>query len=96
MSTIVVQLLTIELVIPAAHSLKEKRRALRGLKDRLRKRFNVAVAEVAFQDKWQRALLAVTQVGSERQPLIADASHIRTLVEETPDVQISGFTQEWL
>lgn len=96
MSDFSIQLLTIELVIPHAQSLKDKRRVLRGVKDRLRKRFNVAVAEVAYQDKWQRAVLAITMLGSERQPLVADASHVRTLIEETPDIQVTDFHQEWL
>jgi hypothetical protein len=49
-----ISLLTIEVLIPWARSLKDKRSAVRGLKDRLRSRFNVSVAEVSFQDKWQR------------------------------------------
>jgi uncharacterized protein YlxP (DUF503 family) len=61
----VVGLLSIELFIPGAHSLKEKRMVLRGVKDRLR-RFNVAVAEVEHQDLWQRAALGVVTIaGSE-------------------------------
>ncbi len=59
----VVALLEIELYIPEAHSLKEKRMVLRGLRDRL-KTFNVAVAEVEHQDLWQRAGLAVVTVST--------------------------------
>jgi len=59
----VVALLEIELHIPEARSLKEKRMVLRGLKDRL-KTFNVAVAEVEHQDLWQRAALAVVTVAT--------------------------------
>ena len=59
----VVALLEIELYIPEARSLKEKRMVLRGLKDRL-KTFNVAVAEVEHQDLWQRAGLAVVTVST--------------------------------
>jgi uncharacterized protein len=61
----VVGLLSLELFIAAAHSLKEKRMVLRSVKDRLR-RFNVAIAEVDHQDVWQRAGLGVVTVaGSE-------------------------------
>jgi hypothetical protein len=59
----VVGLLSVELHIPGARSLKEKRMVLRGLKDRLRK-FNVAVAEVEHQDLWQRAGLGIVTVSS--------------------------------
>jgi hypothetical protein len=59
----VIGLLSVELHIPGARSLKEKRMVLRGLKDRLRK-FNVAVAEVEHQDLWQRAGLGIVTVSS--------------------------------
>ncbi len=59
-------LLTLQLRIEAAHSLKEKRHVLRGLKDRLRKRFNVSVAEVDGQETWQRSVVAVVTVSGDR------------------------------
>jgi uncharacterized protein YlxP (DUF503 family) len=58
-----VALLSIELFLPMSQSLKDKRMVLRRLKDRLRGE-NVAVAEVAHQDLWQRAGLAVVTVAS--------------------------------
>jgi uncharacterized protein YlxP (DUF503 family) len=63
---LVVALLTIELFIPGAHSLKEKRMVLRRIKDRLKK-FNVAVAEVEHHDLWQRAGLAAVTVSTDQQ-----------------------------
>ena len=61
----VVGLLSLELFIAGAHSLKDKRMVLRAVKDRVR-RFNVATAEVEHQDVWQRAGLGiVTVAGSE-------------------------------
>jgi uncharacterized protein YlxP (DUF503 family) len=62
-----VGLLTLQLHIEHAHSLKEKRHVLRSLKDRLRKRFNVSVAEVDGQDTWQRSVVAVAMVSGDRQ-----------------------------
>ncbi|MDA1312529.1 MAG: DUF503 domain-containing protein [Acidobacteria bacterium] len=59
-------LLTLHLQIEAAHSLKEKRQVVRGLKDRLRNRFNVSVAEVDGQDTWQRSVIAVVTVSGDR------------------------------
>ena len=58
---LIVGLLTLELFIPHAQSLKDKRMVLRSVKDRLKK-FNVAVAEVAHQDLWQRATLGVVAI----------------------------------
>jgi len=59
----VVGLLTVELHMAAAQSLKDKRMVLRGVKDRLRK-FNVAVAEIDHHDLWQRAALGVVTIAT--------------------------------
>ena len=91
-----ISLLTIELMIPWAHSLKDKRSAVRGLKDRLRSRFNASVAEVAYQDKWQRAIIAVCMVGSDKRLLESDMTKVRQLCEEAQDLQIADMHQQWL
>jgi uncharacterized protein len=62
-----VGLLTLELHIPEAHSLKDKRQIVRSLKDRLRKRFNVAVAEMEYQDVWSRAIIGVVTLSTAEQ-----------------------------
>ena len=62
----VVGLLTLEVHLPYAQSLKDKRQVLRSLKDRLRSHFNVAVAEVDHQDLWQRATVGVVSVSNDR------------------------------
>jgi uncharacterized protein YlxP (DUF503 family) len=54
------------LFLPTSHSLKEKRMVLRRVKDRLRGKFNVAVAEVEENDVWQRAVVGLALVGNER------------------------------
>jgi len=56
-------LLSVELFMPMSQSLKDKRMVVRRLKDRLGA-FNVAVAEVAHQDLWQRAGLGIVTVGT--------------------------------
>jgi uncharacterized protein YlxP (DUF503 family) len=93
---IFLSLLTIDLMIPMARSLKEKRSALRGLKDRLRSRFNASVAEVDFQDKWQRATIVVCIVNGDKRQLESAMTRVRQLAEEAQDVQITGMHQEWL
>jgi len=59
-----VGVLTLELRIDESHSLKDKRQIVKSLKDRLRNKFNVAVAEIDYQDLWQRALIAAVTVSS--------------------------------
>jgi hypothetical protein len=58
--------ITFELHLDDAHSLKDKRHFVKGLKDRLRVKLNVAVAEIGYQDQWQRALIACVTVSSDR------------------------------
>jgi uncharacterized protein YlxP (DUF503 family) len=60
-----IALLTIDIHLPDAQSLKDKREVVRQLKDRLRARFNVSVAEVNANDLWQRAQVAVVSVNSD-------------------------------
>ena len=55
----------IEVLIPQARSLKEKRVIVKSIKDKISKRFNVSIAEVGYQDKWQRALFCVAKVGND-------------------------------
>jgi len=57
--------LTLELRLEQAHSLKEKRHVVKGLEERLRHKFNVAVAEIDYQDLWQRAVVAAVTVSSD-------------------------------
>jgi uncharacterized protein YlxP (DUF503 family) len=58
-------LLTLEIHIPDARSLKDKRQVLRSLKDRLRGRFNVAIAELDHQDTWQRSQIGIVSLSSD-------------------------------
>ena len=88
--------LTLELRLPQAHSLKEKRHEVKSLKDRLRHKFNVAVAEIDYQDLWQRALVAAVTVSSDRQhaELVLQAVERETVALLGP--ALTGVTLEWL
>ena len=59
----VVALLTVDVHLPYAQSLKDKRMVLRRIKDRLQK-LNVAVAEVEHHDLWQRARLGIVAIST--------------------------------
>jgi uncharacterized protein YlxP (DUF503 family) len=88
--------LTLELSLPDAHSLKDKRQTVKSLKDRLRGKFNVAVAEIDFQDLWQRALISAVTVSSEH-------SHAEQMLQSVEREAASllggllvGTTIEWI
>ena len=70
------------LQIPESGSLKAKRQVLRRITDRVKARFNVAVAEVDDQDLWQKATLALAVVGNERRHVDEQMEKIIHFVEE--------------
>jgi uncharacterized protein YlxP (DUF503 family) len=62
----VIAALTLEIFVEHSHSLKEKRHVVKSLKDRLRRRFNVAVAEIDGLESWQRSVIAAVTVSNDR------------------------------
>ncbi|MBM3316059.1 DUF503 domain-containing protein [candidate division WOR-3 bacterium] len=75
-----VGLLLIDCFIGSSLSLKDKRRVLQSVTERLRRSFNVAVCEVEFQDQWQRARLAVVLINTSWRVLQSTASKIVEIV----------------
>jgi uncharacterized protein len=73
-----VGLLTLELHIPDAQSLKDKRQVLRSLKDKLRRQFNVAVAELDHHDAWQRSVVGVVTLSNEEK-------HVQEMLQKVLD-----------
>jgi uncharacterized protein YlxP (DUF503 family) len=80
----IVGVLTLELRIDEAHSLKEKRHVVKSLKDRLRNKFNVSVAEIDDQDVHNSAVLAAAVVSNSRD----FASQVLQAVEEEAERQV--------
>jgi len=85
----VVGVLTLDLFFPYARSLKDKRRILHGFKDRVR-RHNVAVAEVDFQDKWQRARLGVAAVNSQQAVVEEALARVLADARNLQEAEIAG------
>jgi uncharacterized protein YlxP (DUF503 family) len=73
----------VTLHLPASHSLKDKRQVVRSLSDRLRRQFNVAVAEVEDQDVWQTAVLGLAVVSNEAGHATRQLERILEVIEET-------------
>jgi uncharacterized protein YlxP (DUF503 family) len=62
----VIGVLTLAIHVEDSHSLKDKRQVVKSLKDRLRDRFNVAVAEIDGLDSWQSSVVAAVTVSNDR------------------------------
>jgi uncharacterized protein len=86
--SIIVGLCTIELHIPDSQSLKDKRHVLLSLKDRLRDKFNLSVAEVDGQDLWQRTVLGLACVANETRHVNQVLEQALNVIRATPAVEI--------
>ncbi|MCP4633381.1 MAG: DUF503 domain-containing protein [candidate division Zixibacteria bacterium] len=62
----IIGLLSLELYLPESNSLKSKRKIIKSIKDKIRHDFNVSIAEVGYNDLWQRSALGVVIVSNEQ------------------------------
>lgn len=88
MSQARVALGTVELHLPDVGSLKGKRHILKSLKEKVRHRFEVSVAEVDYQDSWQRATLALACVSQDSRHANAVVSKALDFIESTVDGRV--------
>ena len=86
-----VGVLRLTIYLPENHSLKGKRSVLRTIKARVRNKFNVSIAEAGDHDMWQRAMLGISQVGTDQG--FVDAA-LREVVRSIDDMQIAELGEE--
>jgi uncharacterized protein YlxP (DUF503 family) len=72
----VVGTLKIEFRLYEGRSLKGKRKVLRSIIDKVKSRFNVSVAEVGSNDKWQKIELGISAVGNDRRHIDSSLNHV--------------------
>ena len=89
-----VGIVRIELHLPGATSLKDKRQVVRSLKERIHQRFHAAVAEVDHQDLWQRAALGVAVVSGDAGHVGEVLQSVRNLVEGTHAAQLLDWQEQ--
>ncbi|MCI0341733.1 MAG: DUF503 domain-containing protein [Planctomycetales bacterium] len=82
---------TLRLALRESHSLKDKRRVVLSLKDRLRQQFNVSVSEVDGQDERQRAVLGVAMAGSDARYVEGALAKVVDLVRGNPHAELVDF-----
>jgi uncharacterized protein YlxP (DUF503 family) len=82
----------VELFIPGSLSLKDKRRVLHSLKDRLRDKFNLSVAEVDSQDLWQKAVVGMACVANEGTHVNQVLDQALNVIRSLPTVEV---VQAW-
>jgi uncharacterized protein len=93
--SLIVGLLSVELFLPEAQSLKDKRMILRAVKDRLKK-FNVSVAEIEHQELWQRAGLGIVSISNGRDHVDQALEAVLDEIERVHPGIVSRSEREWL
>jgi len=88
--------LTLEMRLENAHSLKDKRHVIQSLKERLRHKFNVAVAEIEYQDLWQRAVVAAVTVSSDHGHAALVLQSVEREAASLLGPELVSATLEWL
>jgi uncharacterized protein YlxP (DUF503 family) len=84
----VVGIVRMELHLPAARSLKDKRQVVRSMKERIRERVKAAVAEVEFHDLWQRAAIGIAVVAADGGQVRELLNSARNIVEQYAQAQV--------
>jgi hypothetical protein len=92
----IVGLLTLDLHIPEANSLKSKRMVIKSLTDRIKSRFNVSVAEVDANNLWQRSVIGIAYVANETVIINKVFEKIKNVVFSMHSVELIDSTMEML
>lgn len=88
--------ISIEFVVPQANSLKAKRRVVKSILARLKNKFNASVAEIGYLDKWQRSLIGITMINTNRVMLEQQLVAIENQLRAVADIDLLAFNVEWL
>jgi uncharacterized protein YlxP (DUF503 family) len=88
--------LTLQIIYPQVLSLKEKRSIIQSLFTKVRKTFNVAIAEIKFQDLWQKSEVGVVTINSSTIHLQRTLDYVVNFISEGADLQIIDYQVEIL
>jgi uncharacterized protein len=92
----VIGILEIILYLPESHSLKDKRQVVKSIKDKVRQRFNVAIAETDDLDLWQKARLGVCTLGNDRRQVNGRLDQVTNFIERLQVASDIDFHMELL
>jgi uncharacterized protein YlxP (DUF503 family) len=85
-----------ECIIHNAHSLKEKRAVLQRVLSRLKQKYNVSVAEIDYQDVWQRTKVAIVAVTSSQKATEREIQNALKFLDSFPELERTITDIEWL
>ncbi len=74
--------LFLDIHFPYCHSLKEKRKRLKSIKERIKNKYNIALAELEYQNKWQRTKIGIVTINNEKRVI---ESVFQKIIQESDD-----------
>lgn len=92
----IVGILYVEVFLPNSHSLKDKRRVIKGLVRKLQQRHNLSVAILDGQDFWQRCTLGVAQISSKKSLADKLLNEARRMIETTNGLVVTQIEKTYL
>ena len=87
-------LLQLEIFIPESRSLKDKRSVIKSLKETVRKKFNVSIAETGDQDKWGKSQISISKVSNESSVIRKEFQNIQKDIERRYPLEIVNKVEE--
>lgn len=85
----IIGILEIEIYIYESNSLKDKRRVLRSLMERLKNKFNISIAETGLNDKWNRSIIGISSVSNDTIQMNRILSNVLEFIENDSRVEIT-------
>lgn len=89
-----VGILTVDIRIPLSQSLKAKRKVIKSLKERIRAKFNVSVAETDNHDLWQKSTLSIVQVAGDKRIIDSALSKINNFITNELNIDVLDYQIE--
>jgi len=92
----VVAVYTIDLIIPESHSLKDKRRILMQLRDKIARKFNVSIAELDHHNVWQKATLGIACLANEQRHVNQVLDQVMNVIYDVPRLEVIDCRKEFM
>lgn len=87
-------LLQLDIFLPESHSLKDKRSVIKSLRETVRKKFNVSIAETGEQDKWGKSQLSISKVSNQSAVIRKEFQNIQKDIERRYPLEIIKKVEE--
>jgi uncharacterized protein YlxP (DUF503 family) len=95
MGLVHIGLVRFEAHIPESRSLKQKRAVVKPMVEKLRQRYSLSVAEVDYQDKWQRCAVGLAVVAESQRHAADLVNAVERFVWSRPGIEVSAFETRW-